>query len=47
MSKLNENAFDRVQQPLKNSKGNKNRRPLKLTPNMIINVKPLKAFLVI
>lgn len=28
----------------KNPKENKNRRPLNLTANMIINVKPLKAF---
>lgn len=43
MGKLNEKSFDKVQQPLKNSKENKNRRPLKLTTNMIINVKPLKS----
>lgn len=47
MRKLNENTFDKVQQSLKNPKENKNRRPLKLTANMIINVKPLKAFPII
>lgn len=49
MRKLNEKAFDKLYQPLiiQNSEENKNRRPLKLTANMIINVKPLKAFPVI
>lgn len=47
INKKNEKAFDKVQQQLKIKTPNKNRRPLKLTANMIINVKPLKVFPVI